>query len=118
MFDVALAEEIWTAKYRFRPDEVEGDGSFAATAERVARAVALVEAPEQRALWEDRFREAIKDFRVIPAGRVLAGAGTAVLTAEPGAGKTPVPAPSARSPCSTASSWGPSQTASRAFSSI
>ena len=76
MFDVALAEEIWTAKYRFRPDEVEGDGSFAATAERVARAVALAEAPAQRALWEDRFREAIKDFRFIPAGRVLAGAGT------------------------------------------
>lgn len=76
MFDVALAEEIWTAKYRFKPDEGEGDGSFAETAERVARAVASAEAPEQRALWENRFRESIQDFRVIPAGRVLAGAGT------------------------------------------
>ena len=76
MFDVALAEEIWTAKYRFRPEEGEGDGSFAETAERVARAVASAEALEQRPLWEARFREAIRDFRFIPAGRILAGAGT------------------------------------------
>ena len=76
MFDVALAEEIWTAKYRFRPDEGEGDRSFAETAARVARAVALAESPELRPAWEKRFRDAIDGFRFIPAGRVLAGAGT------------------------------------------
>lgn len=76
MFDVALAEEIWTAKYRFRPSPGEGDGSFHGTAARVAAAVAAAEAPEARGLWENRFREAIEDFRFIPAGRVLAGAGT------------------------------------------
>ncbi|HEX2803915.1 MAG TPA: adenosylcobalamin-dependent ribonucleoside-diphosphate reductase [Sphingomicrobium sp.] len=75
-FDVALAEEIWTAKYRFQTSEGQGDDSFAATAERVARAVAEAESPASRALWEQRFREAIADFRFIPAGRVLAGAGT------------------------------------------
>ena len=31
-FDVALAEEIWTAKYRFRTDRGDGDSSFAETA--------------------------------------------------------------------------------------
>lgn len=76
MFDVALAEEIWTAKYRFKPEDGNGDGSFAETAQRVAKAVAAAEAPQQRALWEVRFRDAIRDFRFIPAGRVLAGAGT------------------------------------------
>jgi len=76
MFDVALAEEIWTSKYRFRPDEGEGDRSFAGTAARVARAVALAEAPKLRQAWEEKFRDAIADFRFIPAGRVLAGAGT------------------------------------------
>ena len=76
-FDVALAEEIWTAKYRFRPDEGEGDSSFAETAARVARAIAAAEAPAARKLWEERFREAVADFRFIPAGRVLAGAGRA-----------------------------------------
>lgn len=76
-FDVPLAKEIWTAKYRFRHDQPDGDGSFAETAARVARAVAAAEATEQRAAWEERFLDAIADFRFIPAGRILAGAGTA-----------------------------------------
>ena len=75
-FDVALAEEIWTAKYRFAPAEGEGDASFGHTAERVARAVAAAEAPKRRDAIEARFREAIADLRFIPAGRILAGAGT------------------------------------------
>jgi ribonucleoside-diphosphate reductase alpha chain len=75
-FDVALAEEIWTAKYRYKTTDDEGDNSFAETAARVARAVACAESIEQRAHWEERFREAIADFRFIPAGRILAGAGT------------------------------------------
>ena len=75
-FDVALAEEIWTAKYRFKSEEGEGDASFAETAARVAHAAAAAEAPEIRGLWEERFRQAIEDLRFIPAGRVLAGAGT------------------------------------------
>jgi ribonucleoside-diphosphate reductase alpha chain len=75
-FEVALAEEIWTAKYRFKNPAGEGDDSFGETAARVAKAVAAVEAPEQRSVWEDRFREAIAGFRFIPAGRILAGAGT------------------------------------------
>jgi ribonucleoside-diphosphate reductase alpha chain len=74
-FDVALAEEIWTSKYRFTaPDG--GDSSFAETAARVAKAIAAAEPAEQRGQWESRFREAVEDFRFIPAGRVLAGAGT------------------------------------------
>jgi ribonucleoside-diphosphate reductase alpha chain len=75
-FEVALAEDIWTAKYRFKPNEESGDDSFAATAARVAKAVAAAEKPQGRAPWERRFREAIEDFRFMPAGRVLAGAGT------------------------------------------
>jgi ribonucleoside-diphosphate reductase alpha chain len=75
-FDVALAEEIWTAKYRFKTADGAGDASFAETADRVARAVAAAEAPELRQHWESGFRQAIADMRFIPAGRVLAGAGT------------------------------------------
>ena len=76
MFDVALAEEIWTAKYRFRTDNGLGDSTFAETAARVAKAVAAAEPPKQRAHWEKRFRDAVETMRFIPAGRVLAGAGT------------------------------------------
>jgi ribonucleoside-diphosphate reductase alpha chain len=42
----------------------------------VASAVAAAEAAEMRDVWEERFRDAVEDFRFIPAGRVLAGAGT------------------------------------------
>ena len=75
-FEVPLAEEIWSAKYRFRTRDGDGDASFAETAERVARAVAEAEAPAQREGWEERFGDAIAGMRFIPAGRVLAGAGT------------------------------------------
>ena len=75
-FEVALAEEIWTSKYRFKAEGGEGDGSFGETAERVARAVAEAEDANQREQWQSRFRDAIADMRFIPAGRVLAGAGT------------------------------------------
>lgn len=75
-FEVALAEEIWAAKYRFRPSDGEGDSSFAETADRVARAVAEAEIPELREQWQARFRDAIEGMRFIPGGRVLAGAGT------------------------------------------
>jgi len=75
-FDVAIAEEIWTAKYRFQPPEGEADEDFAATARRVARAVAEAEAPELRGPMRARFEDAIGDFRFIPAGRIIAGAGT------------------------------------------
>jgi ribonucleoside-diphosphate reductase alpha chain len=70
-----LAEEIWTAKYRYKaPDG--GDRDYSATIGRVAGAVAQAEAPENRAYWRDRFAEALAAFRFIPAGRILAGAGT------------------------------------------
>ena len=75
-FDVPLAAEIWTAKYRFAPPSGDGDDSFDATARRVATAVAAAEEPELRVPWQNRFEEALTDFRFIPAGRILAGAGT------------------------------------------
>jgi ribonucleoside-diphosphate reductase alpha chain len=75
-FEVSLAEEIWSAKYRFNPGDGEGDESFAATAARVAAAVAEAEKPKVRRDWKVRFDSALKDFKFIPAGRILAGAGT------------------------------------------
>ena len=71
-----LSEEIWSAKYRYRPGDGSGDEDFEATIARVSTAVAEAEAPELRALWRDRFAEALTGFRFIPAGRILAGAGT------------------------------------------
>ena len=75
-FANALAEQIWTAKYRFNPSSGGGDATIDETVARVAKAVAGVEAPEVREAWRLRFEEALSDFRFIPAGRILAGAGT------------------------------------------
>ena len=76
-FAGTLAEEIWTKKYRYATSDGGGDSSFAATAERVAAAIAEAEPPALRHAWQERFRGAIADLRFIPAGRVLAGSGTA-----------------------------------------
>jgi len=43
---------------------------------RIARAVAANESKENRKKWEKDFFDAMKDFKYIPGGRILAGAGT------------------------------------------
>src|SRR3989344_6968274 len=43
---------------------------------RVARGIAKEEKPSNRKHWEDEFNRVMQDFRYVPGGRVLAGAGT------------------------------------------
>jgi len=76
-FDSPLAGEIWNGKYRFKPQGGGGDDTVDATWDRIAAALAEAEAPETRARWRARFREALEDYRFLPAGRIIAGAGTA-----------------------------------------
>ncbi|TVR98422.1 MAG: adenosylcobalamin-dependent ribonucleoside-diphosphate reductase [Rhodospirillales bacterium] len=70
-----IAQQIWDMKYRLQsPDGHPVDGTIEDTWRRVARALAQ---PEPEAgLWEDRFFQAMQDFRVLPAGRILSGAGS------------------------------------------
>jgi ribonucleoside-diphosphate reductase alpha chain len=75
-FDSPLAGEIWNGKYRFKPRGGGGDDSVDATWDRIAAAVAEAEAPKVRARWRARFREALEGYRFLPAGRIIAGAGT------------------------------------------
>lgn len=76
-FDNPLAADIWRAKYRFTPSGGGGDETVEQTWARVAAAVAEAEAPRARRAWRDRFADALSDFQFLPAGRILAGAGTA-----------------------------------------
>lgn len=76
-FDTPLSGEIWRAKYRFADPSGAGDESVEDTWRRVAGAIAKAESPKLRRQWEQHFYEALEDFRFIPAGRILAGAGTA-----------------------------------------
>ncbi|MCK5621767.1 MAG: ribonucleoside reductase [Alphaproteobacteria bacterium] len=71
----AIAQQIWDMKYRFKaPDGTPLDESIEDSWQRVAGA--LAEAEQDPAAWAQTFREALEDFRFLPAGRILAGAGT------------------------------------------
>ena len=74
-FDATISGEIWNSKYRFQSDG-GGDGSVEQTWARVAEAVAAAEPACARARWRDRFEGALTDFKFLPAGRIIAGAGT------------------------------------------
>ena len=75
-FAAPIAEQIWDMKYRFKdadgtPKDVTVEDSW----RRIARDLASVE--KDAPLWEDKFYEALEDFKFLPAGRITAGAGTA-----------------------------------------
>ena len=69
-----VSQRIWDMKYRFRDTSGQADADLDATWWRVARALAAPERDPE--LWAGRFHEALSGFKFLPAGRVLAGAGT------------------------------------------
>ncbi len=70
-----LSQTIWDAKYRFRDGQAVIDATIEDTWRRTASALASVEVNHKDG-WESRFLAVLQDFRFIPGGRVLAGAGT------------------------------------------
>ena len=69
-----VSQRIWDMKYRFRDPAGDADADLEATWWRVARALAAPERDPE--LWAGRFHEALAGFKFLPAGRVIAGAGT------------------------------------------
>ena len=71
----AISQQIWDMKYRLKAiDGTPVDKTVEQTWHRVARALAKPEADP--AHWEQKFYEAMEDFRFLPAGRILSGSGT------------------------------------------
>src|ERR1700686_1114531 len=71
-----ISRQIWDAKYRLKTaDGTPGDLTIEDTWRRVARALAAGEI--EPAGWEQPFYAALENFRFLPAGRILSGAGTA-----------------------------------------
>ncbi|HXQ53656.1 MAG TPA: adenosylcobalamin-dependent ribonucleoside-diphosphate reductase [Stellaceae bacterium] len=70
----AISQQIWDMKYRLRgADGGVVDKTIEDSWRRVAAALA---APEREPdLWAGRFYDALTDFKFLPAGRVMAGAG-------------------------------------------
>jgi ribonucleoside-diphosphate reductase alpha chain len=72
-----LSHQIWDMKYRLKAvDGTPVDRSVEDSWTRVARAAAEAESPDKRGQWTDSFAQAFADYRFLPAGRILAGAGT------------------------------------------
>ncbi len=71
----AISQQIWDMKYRLKgPDGAPLDRTIEETWQRVAAAVAASEV--EPAKWTQPFYEALEGFRFLPAGRIVAGAGT------------------------------------------
>jgi ribonucleoside-diphosphate reductase alpha chain len=71
----AISQRIWDMKYRLKAPSGEPlDKTIEDSWRRVATALA---APEREpAKWAGRFYQAMEDFKFLPAGRVVAGAGS------------------------------------------
>ncbi len=70
----SISQQIWDMKYRLKGPSGEAvDRTIEDTWRRVANAAAVPE--KEPARWAERFYAAMSDFRFLPAGRVVAGAG-------------------------------------------
>ena len=74
-FETSVSELIWDSRYRYREGDDVLDHCLTDSWRRVARAAASIENADQ-ADWEERFYHLLFDFHFLPAGRILAGAGT------------------------------------------
>jgi ribonucleoside-diphosphate reductase alpha chain len=70
-----ISWQIWDAKYRMKtPDGTPLDLTIEDSWRRVAKALAAIEKDPAR--WEAPFYRALENYRFLPAGRILSGAGT------------------------------------------
>ena len=71
-----ISRQIWDMKYRFRTPEGAGDRDVADSWTRVAYALSQAETPATRLAHAQSFASALAGHKFLPAGRILAGAGT------------------------------------------
>ena len=72
-----ISHQIWDMKYRLKaPDGTPVDRDVADSWTRVALALAQAEAPDNRVARAQEFAHALAGHKFLPAGRILAGAGT------------------------------------------
>ena len=72
-----IAHEIWDMKYRLKAaDGTPVDATPDESWWRVAKAVAAAEPEAKRERWAEAFHGILSGYRYLPAGRILAGAGT------------------------------------------
>lgn len=72
-----LREKVFLDRYALK----DKDGNLTETTpeetwKRVAWGIAQNELPKNRKVWEDKFYDLMNDFKFVPGGRILSGAGT------------------------------------------
>ena len=73
----AISEHIWDQKYRLKAADGSAlDATLSDTWARVAKAAASPEKKRDRAHWQRQFFDAMNDLAFLPAGRIIAGAGS------------------------------------------
>ena len=73
----SISQQIWDMKYRLKgPGGEVMDKTIDDSWRRIANALAEAE-PKDKDAWANVFFEAMRDFRFLPAGRIVSGAGTA-----------------------------------------
>ena len=71
----SISQQIWDMKYRFKADDgTPVDKTMPDTFKRIA--VALADPEKDQDHWGEVFFKAMSDFKFLPAGRIIAGAGT------------------------------------------
>ncbi|WP_368499266.1 adenosylcobalamin-dependent ribonucleoside-diphosphate reductase [Octadecabacter sp. 1_MG-2023] len=75
-FEQPIAAQIWDQKYRYVRGGQIVDANLTDTWKRVANGLSSAEAPGERDRIRTLFYEAMKGFKILPAGRILAGCGT------------------------------------------
>lgn len=72
-----ISRFIWDAKYRLKSEDGTAlEAGVEETWARLAAAGASVEKARGRKTWQKRFLNALTDFQFLPAGRIIAGAGS------------------------------------------
>src|SRR5580704_7824350 len=71
-----ISRQIWDMKYRFAAPGGGGDRDVADSWARVAMALVAAEKPDQQLTQARAFAHALTGHKFLPAGRILAGAGT------------------------------------------
>lgn len=74
-FDSAVGEHVWRTHYLLAEPGSVPEPAIENTWERVALAVSGAE-PHHQNDWRERFQAMLSDWRFLPGGRILAGAGT------------------------------------------
>ena len=69
-FSMEISRHIWETRYR-----ATGETDIHASWQRVARAIAAAES-QDTTRWSENFLSLLANFRFLPGGRILAGAGT------------------------------------------